>query len=79
MISSFLRELNEEAVEGGEGNGYRDGYRGPCGKNLVDRVVVTIAPAFLQGFNVLTKPRSEADDASSDVSTGNVVYCDKIM
>lgn len=57
VISSFLRGNGDEphAESGGR---KQDGL-------LVDRVVITIAPVFLQGYNVLATKTSDADQSST--------------
>lgn len=67
VISSFLRGLDHDARKGGH-----DGEADRSSGHLVDRVVVTIAPAFLRGFNVLaSSPKTAAGRGDpSGVSTG---------
>jgi len=63
VISSFLRGCGEEAAV--DESGRREG-RGSADGQLVDRVVVTIAPMFLQGYNVLnSQPNTGDGDAAS--------------
>eukprot|EP00903_Cladosiphon_okamuranus_P006781 g6609.t1 len=60
VISSFLRGYQEDKSmdEGG------DGFDG----QLVDRVVVTVAPMFLQGYNVLATGANSGDASSASGS-----------
>lgn len=61
VISSFLRGCGEERASGEEdGRGF-DGQ-------LVDRVVITIAPTFLQGYNVLATDSNACNTRTTPVS-----------
>lgn len=56
VISSFLRGCQEDVAADKGGGGF--------GGQLVDRVVITIAPMFLQGYNVLATHTGDASAAS---------------
>ncbi|CAM9975929.1 unnamed protein product, partial [Hapterophycus canaliculatus] len=60
VISSFLRGCGEERASG---KGSRS-----CDRQLVDRVVITIAPTFLQGYNVLATDTNACDTPTTPVS-----------
>lgn len=60
MISSFLRGCGEERARGEGGRSFD--------RQLVDRVVITIAPTFLQGYNVLATDANACDTPTTSAS-----------
>lgn len=62
VISSFLRGYGGQARAGSAEQ--------TVGGQLVDRVVITIAPVFLQGYNVLDSKTDDGCDASSGGGAG---------
>lgn len=59
VISTFLRGCCRDDTATEEGDSGFDG-------KFVDRIVVTIAPMFLQGYNVLAaKAKTACDDAAA--------------
>lgn len=48
------------------------------GGQLVDRVVITIAPVFLQGYNVLASKTDDSCDASSVGAGETGCYCYRV-
>lgn len=68
VISSFLRGYGGQARAGSAEQ--------TVGGQLVDRVVITIAPVFLQGYNVLDSKTDDGCDASSGGGAGETgCYC----
>ncbi|CAM9228488.1 unnamed protein product [Pylaiella littoralis] len=64
VISTFLRGCCREGLAAGGGGSGVDG-------KLVDRVVVTIAPTFLQGYNVLATEAKTACDGAPTAAPGS--------